>query len=151
MRRRRSRFRGNALVELAILSSILFPILTGVTQFGYSMYAYNTLQGAVHAGVRLASVLAYTSTTSTPAADYSTAVKNTVVYGKPDPQVNGQGAITDTVVIPGLTTANVELVITMNGSEPSTVTVRIINFTVDGIFAQYTFNQKPSAMFTFNG
>jgi Flp pilus assembly protein TadG len=141
--------RGNALLELALMASILFPVLTGVTQFGYSFFVYNNLQTAVRSAGRYASMRTYTSTTSTPTQDFVDEVKNLVVYGKPNAVTSGVSA--DKPIVKGLSISNVEVVVTMNGSVPGKVTVRIVNLNVDGIFTQYTFHQKPSATFPYNG
>jgi Flp pilus assembly protein TadG len=164
-RNNRNRRKGNLIVELALASSLMVPLLAGTFQFGYSLYVYNNLQNAARAGARFASLRTYTSTTATPAADYTNEVKNMVVYGDPIPagytsnngngNGNGNGGgstntITAPPVLRGLTTNNVEVTVTMNGTVPGTVTVRIINFTVDGLFNQFTF-QKPAVTYTYNG
>ena len=49
-RERRTRQRGNALVEFALAFGFLFPVITGTFQFGYAFFVYNELQNAVRAG-----------------------------------------------------------------------------------------------------
>ncbi len=143
---------GNAIIEFALASSILFPTFAGVFQFGYTFYMYNTLQASVRAAARFASVRQYTATTSTPSSDYASEVKNMVVYGKPNPVLTATPGITpDIPVANGLTASNVSLDVVMNGSVPKTITVKVTNFTIDAIFSKFTFNGKPAATFWYNG
>ena len=152
------RRRGNIVVEFALATSLMVPLLAGTFQFGYSMYAYNSLQNAALAGARFASLLPYTSTTSTPTADYMNQVKNMVVYGAPvvtqaGGNANGGENGINTGPAPfvrNLTPANVDVSVIMNGGVPAKVTVKIINFTVDGVFKTFTFN-KPIVTFPYNG
>lgn len=152
LRNQSRRRRGNAIIEFALASSILFPTFAGVFQFGYTFYTYNTLQGSVRAAARFASVRQYTATTSTPASEYSSEIKNMVVYGKPNPVLTAAPGVTvDIPVTNGLTADNVSLDIVMNGSIPKTITVKVTNFTIDAIFSKFTFNGKPAATFWYNG
>lgn len=143
------RGRGNAVIEFALTTSALVPLLTGVTQFGHSFYMYNQLVSTVKAGSRYASVKQYTSTTSTPTSAYSLDVKNMVVYGKLNPVTSGVNP--DYPIVRGLGTANVDVTVTMNGTVPRTVTVKVVNFTIDSVFKTFTFNGKPAATYPFNG
>lgn len=146
------RRRGNAIIEFALASSILFPTFAGVFQFGYTFYTYNTLQGSVRAAARFASVRQYTATTSTPTSEYASEVKNMVVYGKPNPVLTATPGVTpDIPVTSGLTTSNVAVDVAMNGGVPKTITVKVTNFTIDAIFSKFTFNGKPAATFWYNG
>lgn len=146
------RRRGNAIIEFALASSILFPTFAGVFQFGYTFYTYNALQGSVRAAARFASVRQYTATTSTPTTEYASEIKNMVVYGKPNPVLTGAPGVTvDLPVASGLTANNVALDVVMKGGVPKTITVKITNFTIDAIFSKFTFNGKPAATFWYNG
>jgi hypothetical protein len=136
--RRHRRERGNALVEFALSATLLASVFTGIFQFGYAMFAFENLVTAVRGGARFAAASDYT------AANYQTQVKNMVVYGQPTAGTEP--------VIPGLTAANVEVVFTPGGGGvPEEVTVRIINFGVNAIFRIFTFHQKPSTTFPYNG
>jgi hypothetical protein len=135
--------RGNAILEFAVASSILVPLFAGVFQFGYSLYVYNNLDSAVHGGARYASLRAYDSATPTPSAAFSKAVENMVVYGNPD----GTGS----PVAPGLSIANVEVLPNMNGAAPESITVRIADYTVNAIFADFQFKGKPGVTFPYSG
>lgn len=131
--------RGNAMIEFALSAMVLTYSFTAVFQLGYSMYLYNELVGAVRAGARYAS-LADVSNNGTPTVQtaYSTAVKNMVVYGNTSP------AAGDQPVVPGLTTANVNLSMTWNGAVPTYSTVSISSYTIDAVFKTFTLTGKPS-------
>jgi Flp pilus assembly protein TadG len=136
MRRRRTQ-KGNALIEFALSATLLVSLFTGIFQFGYTMIAVQNLVTSVRGGGRFAAVTNYT------AGDYQSRIKNMVVYGQPT-------AGTDPV-LPGLTAANVEVVLTPNAGVPETVTVRIINFSVNALFRTFNFNGKPAVTFPYNG
>ena len=132
------------MIEFALASILMITLCGGIFQFGYSIFVYTSLISQVRSAARYAAAASYTSTTSTPAQAYSTAVKNVVVYGSPD-------ASTGTPVVPGLTPSNVQIQMTMNGTTAREVTVRIVNYSVDALFGTITFNQKPSVTFVYNG
>ena len=136
MRRRRTQ-KGNALIEFALSATLLVSIFTGVFQFGHTMIVVENLVTAVRGGGRFAAVTDYT------AGDYQTRIKNMVVYGQP---TTG----TDTVV-PGLTTGNVEVVLTPSAGVPETVTVRITGYSVNALFRTFNFNGHPTVTFPYNG
>jgi Flp pilus assembly protein TadG len=139
---RRSR-QGSALLEFALAASILVPLFTGTFQFGYTLYVYNNLQSAVRGGARYASMRSYDSASSTPSNQFSTAVKNMVIFGNPD----GTGQ----PVSRGLTPSNVQIQPNMNGAAPESITVQIAAYTIDAVFTSFTFNGKPSTTFPYTG
>ena len=143
MRNSRGR-KGSAAIEFALSAILMITLCAGVFQFGYTLYVYNQLSASVRAAARYASVAPYTSTSSTPAAAYTNAVKNVAVYGSPT-------VSTGTPTVPGLTTAHVELVVTMNGGVARQVTIRIVNYTVNAVFGSITFTGKPVMAFAYNG
>jgi Flp pilus assembly protein TadG len=131
--------RGNAMLELALASTILIYVFTGVFQFGYSMYLYNELESGVRAGVRYASLagISNNADSSIPAA-YTTAVQNMVVYGTPSPGAS------PVPVINGLTTGAVTVGVNFDsGHVPTDVSVKISTYSVDAIFKTFTFANKP--------
>ena len=140
--RKRSR-RGSALLEFAIAASILVPLFTGTVQFGYTLYVYNNLQSGVRGGSRYASMRSYDSSSATPSTEYSTCVKNMVIYGNPD----GTGQ----PVSRGLTASNVQVQPNMHGAAPKSITVQITGYTIDAVFTSFTFNGKPSTTFPYTG
>jgi Flp pilus assembly protein TadG len=139
----RDNVRGNAMLEFALGSGVMILIFTGTFQFGYTFYRYNTLENAVNTGARYASVKKYNSSTSTPAADFLTAVQNVVVYGDP--------AGGTTPVAPGLTTNNVALTVTFTNSVPTMMTVAITGYTIDSAVATTTLTSKPKVSYPYLG
>lgn len=144
-----SRERGNALIEFALSFFLIFSVFSGIFQFAYSFYVYNALVGAVRAGARYASLKPYDSTTTTPSAQFLTAVQNMVVYGNSSP---ANGAIP---VVPGLQDSNVALTVTGGGTgtltAPSQMTVTISRFTVAAVFGTWTITGKPTCTFPYTG
>jgi hypothetical protein len=143
--RRRVR-RGNALIEFAIAFSLLISVLAGVWQFGYTFYLYNSLESAVRAGARYASLADYdyVNGPSTGAA-FKNRVKNMVVYGTPNPTGNPPP------VVPGLTTSKVTVTEQFNGVVPERISVRIDSFQVQTFFRTFTLNGKPRCSFDYMG
>jgi len=135
--------RGNSILEFAIAAGVLVPAFVGTFQFGYTFYTYNNLDTAIRGGARYASLRGYDSGTSTPRADFLTAVQNMVVYG--------DAAGTGNPIAAGLTTGNVQVLPVMNGAIPRAMTVQITGYQVDAIFTKFTFNAKPSTTFPYTG
>lgn len=141
--------KGSIFIEFALAFAIIFTVFTGIFQFGYTFYVYNTLVTAVRDGARYAANKPYDSTTLTPSSSFQTAVQNMVVYGNPTPAGGSKP------VVVGLTTANVN--VTPSGglrgtlTAPTSITVSISNLTIDAVFAQYTLNNRPSATFPYTG
>ena len=144
-----SRERGNALIEFALSFFLIFSVFSGIFQFAYNFYVYNALVAAVREGARYASLKPYDSTTTTPSAQFLTAVQNMVVYGNASP-ANGAAP-----VIPGLQASNVVLTVTGGGTgtltTPSQMTVTISGFTVDAIFGTWNITGKPTCTFPYTG
>lgn len=90
--------RGNALVEFALVWSVLWALFAGVYQFGYSMYVYNSLMIAASNAAQLGSKLTYDL--ANPGA-FTTAIANMTVYG--------DTAAGSAPIVPGLNTANVSV------------------------------------------
>lgn len=142
---RRGTQRGHAIVELSLAMPFLVALLLGVWQFGYAFYNYAKLEQAVRTGARYASVALYDSATSTPSADFQTAVQNMVVYGTPSP-VAGTSAIA-----PNLSTSNVALTVTFASKVPTAMTVAITNYKLPACFGNVTLINKPAAWFPYMG
>jgi Flp pilus assembly protein TadG len=134
---------GNAIIEFALVFPLIFTIFTGVFQFGYSLYIYNELQTAVRSGARYASALAYQSSGGSPAAAYSEAVKNTVVYGSP--------TASGSPVVPGLNISLVSVSVTSSNNVPDKVSVAITNYSLNALFRSYALTGKPAATFEYVG
>jgi Flp pilus assembly protein TadG len=135
--------RGSAIVEMAVSMPLLLLFFTSCFQFGDYYYLYNRLESAVRAGARYASLRAYDSSTSTPASDFTTAVRNMVVYASP--------ATGTQAVVPGLSTGNVNLAVTMSNDVPSQMSVSISGYQINGVFGTWTLSNKPVAVFRYQG
>ena len=113
---------GVQLLEVAIVLPILLLLFGAVAEFGRYFYEYTTVAKASRLGARY---LASRSVNS--ASNYVGDAKNLVVYGN----TAGGG----TPVLPGLTTANVQVIYAGGTSGiPETVTVRIINYKHQPVF-----------------
>jgi Flp pilus assembly protein TadG len=138
--------RGNAMIEFALSAAVLIPAFTGVFQFGYSLYMYNELVGAVRTGIRYASVAKISKNpadTTLPSA-YVTAVQNMVVYGS---TTAGQQS-----AVPNLSANQVSVTGTYDVSGvPTSVTVGVSSYTVDTVFKTFTFTGKPTFTMPFMG
>ena len=143
MNRRRRRQRGSAVVEFALTFIVLFAVFSGSFEFGYAFYAYNTLVNATREGARYASLKPYDSASSTPSANFQTAVQNMVAYGNP--------AGGTTPILRGLATSNVQLSVLMSGSAPMQMTVSITGFSLDAVFGTINLNGKPAVSFPYLG
>ena len=138
---RTRRERGNALIEFAIGWSVLWLLFAGVWQFGYSFYVYNTLMTSVAGAAELGSKMDYDTGNPT---NFSTALQNMVVYGD---ETAGT-----TPIVPGLTTSNVNVAVTLDAqSMPRDVTITIQNYTINAIFQSFTPTNKPRATTKFFG
>ncbi|HKN85101.1 MAG TPA: TadE/TadG family type IV pilus assembly protein [Pyrinomonadaceae bacterium] len=115
-----SRFRGDdrgvQLVELAIVLPILLLLFGAVAEFGRYFYEYTTVAKAARVGARYLASKSVTSGTN-----YQAIAKNLVVYG------NAAG--TGSPVLPGLTTANVDVqYVGGTAGVPDLVKVSIVNY-----------------------
>ena len=131
------------MIEFALSFGLLFVVFAGVFQFGYALYVYNSLESAVRAGVRYASLRTYDSATASPSSAYLAAVQNMVVYE--NPAGGGQS------VARGLTPANVTLTVTMEENVPVLVAVGITNYTISAVVRSFTLTSKPKAAFPYMG
>ena len=132
--------RGNALLEFALGWSILWALFAGIYQFGYSFYVYNTVLASVANAAELGSKMTYD--TASPST-FTTALQNMVVYG------NTTAGTTS--IVPGLSTSNVTVAVNPAGSMPTDITITINNFTINALFANFTFNGKPRATAVYMG
>jgi len=147
-RRRWGNRAGSAMIEFALGSTIMVTVFASAFQYGYIFYQYNALQNAVINGARYASQYKYDSLTATPSDTFKNAVKNMVVFGDPT-------GTTTTPVLRNLGTTNVNLTIRMLGTGtqlvPSSVTVSISSYTIDGVFGTFTCTNKPQSTFAYQG
>ena len=139
-----SRRKGNVMVEFAIACSLLIPVFSAAFQFGYVFYQYNLLCAAISNGARYAGSRTYrTLSGGTDLTKVKLATQNMVVYGTPSGGTTPQ--------VKGLTTGHVNVAYTYANSIPTSVTVSINNFTIDGIFKSYTFTQSPTLRYPYTG
>lgn len=142
------RIRGNVIVEFALASSILLPMMTGCFQFGYAYYQYATLETHVRHAARYASLLAYTSTNSTPRDSYRLAVANMLLTGNPNPPVPGVDAEPR---LGSLDSSSVDVRMAFEDGVPAKVTVALKNYSIDAFFTTLSLNQRPSATVPYVG
>ena len=128
--------RGSALIEFAGSLTLLALMFGGIFEIGYMFYTYATLQTAVRAGARYASLQPRGAGDPGVAA----AVRNLVVYGDPAP------ADRTKPVVAGLTTERVELI---NGTDASTVSLR--GFELDALFMKVKLDGRPTVTFPVTG
>lgn len=139
--------RGNAFIEFAMAAGLLLPVMMGAFQFGYTFYAYNLLQSAVSNGGRYAGYRTYRCASGqTDVNKFRLAVQNMTVYGSPSP------ASSAAPVVKGLKPADIEVLFTLTAAQiPTTVTVRVKSYTVDGVFGKYTFTGYPTFTMPYLG
>src|SRR5690242_10588599 len=106
--------RGVQLLETAIIIPILLVLFGGVAEFGRYFYEYTTAAKAARVGAR------YLVSKSVSTGNYVAQAKNLVVYGN----VAGTG----TPVLPGMTTANIQVdYVGGTAGVPDLVKVSIVN------------------------
>ena len=74
MNLRSTRRRGNALIELALATALMVPILIGTFEFGYTFYVYNLLSTQVRGGSRYASFRTFRSQDAASSYPFRTTV-----------------------------------------------------------------------------
>ncbi len=134
---------GNAMIEFALSFALLFPLFAGAFQFGYAYHVYNKLETAMRGAARYASLRTYDSATATPSAGYALVVAKSAVYGDP---AGGSHP-----VAPSLTTANVQITLTLDRGVPRNVRVALTGYRLDAVFAFIHLNGKPSVSFPYCG
>ncbi len=139
----RGRRAGNVMIEFGLSFAVLFSILIGTFQFGYTFYQYDVLAAAVNNGARYASLRPYDSTTGTPSNTFLAAVRNIVVYGDPSGGTKS--------VVPGLKTTNVNCSAVFTNGIPSSVTVSVSGYTINSAFARSTLTNKPKVTYVYQG
>jgi Flp pilus assembly protein TadG len=131
---------GSAVIEFALTFMLLWLLLGGAFRFGYSMYVYESLVSAVAGAARYAARVDFDS----PGHAFIDKVKNMAAYGSP---VSGTAPLA-----PGLTTANVRVVWATDASGyPTTMTVSIVNYSVNAVFQTFAWDGKPSVTVRFAG
>jgi len=132
--------RGNALLEFALGWSLLWTLFAGIYQFGYSFYVYNVVMTSVADAAELGSKMTYDTTNP---SKFTTALQNMVVYGNTTAGTSP--------IVPGLSTSNVTVGVNPEGNMPTDITITINSFTINAVFANFTFNGKPRATAVYMG
>lgn len=132
---RHRRTHGSAMLEFALSATVLAGLFAGAFQVGYTLYAYNRLEGAVRRGAQYASLK--------PQA--TTEVQNVVIYGDPIPPASS------TPILNGLTASNVQVNVTGTPDAPVSVTVSIGGYRIDSVFSTTPLNGRPSVTFPYVG
>jgi len=139
---------GSSLVEFALGSGILVTVFVSTFQYGYFFYQYNLLVNVVNNAAHFAAMQVYDTNTTTPSSAWKTAVQNMVLYGDPS------GATT-TLQVKNLATNNISITVGSSGSgstfTPTSVTIAITGYTIDGVTGKYTLTGKPAATYPFQG
>lgn len=128
---------GVALIELAIIITVLITITFGITEFGRAIYQYNTLAKAVRDGARFLAV-------RDPAAPASiSGVQCMVVHGNP--------GCTGPALVPGLTSSMVSVCHAMDPacaathqSQGASPVINLVTVTIGGANAPFTFQSLVS-------
>lgn len=127
-RRRHTRQRGLAVVEMAIVLPLLLLLLLGAAEIGRAFYEYNTLQKTVRDGARYLAENASPGSTGiiiiTPTV--ATTTRNLVAYGSP---------------VPGRPL--------LRGLAPDNVTITVPNPTHVAVTANYTYTPMFVSIPTF--
>jgi Flp pilus assembly protein TadG len=139
-RRRPSAKSGNAALELALTVLMLWGLLSGAFRYGYSMYIYESLVTAVAGAARYGARVDFDAKTHS----FVAAVKNMAVYGSP---ITGQVPLA-----PHLTVDNIDVTWTSDATGvPRTMTLKVINYSVNAVFQSFTWSGKPSVTVRFAG
>ncbi len=140
VQRKRGRRTGSAAIEFALTFLLLWALLAGVFRFGYSMFVYESLVSAVAGAARYAARVDFDS----PGHTFIAKVKNVAVYGSP---AGGTRPLA-----PGMTPANVNVTWTVDEvGVPVTLTVSVVDYSVNAVFQTFTWSGKPSVTVRFAG
>lgn len=138
--------KGHAMLELAISAGVMVTCLSGTFQFGYTFYTYNQLVSAVGNGARYASMRPYRAASDEDVQKSIQAIRNMVVYGDPHP------ALGAAPVVANLQSDQIEVKwIQEDSSAPTSVSVSLKNYSVNGLFGAFDFSGRPAVEFPFVG
>jgi Flp pilus assembly protein TadG len=114
--------RGIATVEFAICAPLLFFLMLATAEFGRVLYQYNTLTKAVRDGARFAAINAAIDAGGTRVVNITPEIRNETS----NLVVTGNIAGTGTVLLPGLSPANVAVENAGNGFVRVTATYNYV-------------------------
>jgi len=139
---------GHAFVEFALGSSILVTVFVSTFQYGYFFYQYNLLVNVVNNAAHFGAMQIYDQSSTTPSDAWITAVQNMALYGDPT------GAST-ALQVKNLAPGNISITVGGSGSgstfTPTSVTVAITGYTIDGVTGKYVLTGKPAVTYPFQG
>lgn len=139
---------GSSLIEFALGSGILVTIFVSTFQYGYFFYQYNLLVNVVNNAAHFAAMQIYDSNTTSPSTAWKTAVQNMVLYGDPS-------GTNTTLQVKNLKTSNISITVGSSGSgvtfTPTSVTIAITGYTIDGVTGKYVLTGKPAVTYPFQG
>jgi Flp pilus assembly protein TadG len=139
---------GSSLIEFALGSGILVTIFVSTFQYGYFFYQYNLLVNVVNNAAHFAAMQIYDSNTTSPSTAWKTAVQNMVLYGDPS-------GTNTTLQVKNLKTSNISITVGASGSgvtfTPTSVTIAITGYTIDGVTGKYVLTGKPAVTYPFQG
>ena len=134
--------RGNVILEFGLAFPLLVTFMSGMFQFGYGFFVYNQLQSAIRTGARYGSTADFDGAGA--GADYTTRVRNMVVYGTPT-----AGSVE---VVRGLSPVNVAVNWVADGvGIPQVVTVNIQAYNLWAVWGTFTLTNKPRSVFIYLG
>lgn len=153
---KRQRQRGSSLVEMAVVAPLMAMLLLGTIWSGYSFYAYNQLEKAVHDGARYASTRTLLMTTE-GTNNFVNEIRNVAIYGTP----TETGAPVMTNMKPCNIHVRFEPPTAENPSKPcdppapptarpTAIHVEVSNYYLPGVFGAVQIN-KPSTRFPYVG
>jgi Flp pilus assembly protein TadG len=133
---------GNSAIEFALVFGLLWLLLTGVFRLGYSIYVYERLVSALAGAARYAARVDFDA----PSQTFLNPVKNMAVYGKP----TAEGYAV--ALAPGLLPANIGVTWTTDAKGvPLTLTIKIVNYSVNALFQSFTWSGKPAITVRYAG
>ena len=136
---RKSR-RGMAVVEFALVFGLLWLLLSGCFRLGYSIYLYQSLVSSVAGAARYASRVDFDE----PGHTFAASVRNMAVYGSP-----AGGTVP---VVPALAASNISVTWTVDAQGvPMTITVKVVNYSVNAVFQSFTWSGKPAITVCYAG
>jgi hypothetical protein len=127
---------GTQLVELALALPMMLMLLGGIAEFGRLFYTYSTLTNGVRAGARHAMRWERNAGWTFPETS------NMVVYG--------DFGNTGNPILPGLTTANVDVIANGPPNNVQSVTVKIKNYQYQPLFDLGKLTGIPSLSLNIN-
>lgn len=132
--------RGNAALEFALTWAACSVMFTGIFQYGWSMFVYNSLQTSVTNAAEYGALLTYNNSDSSA---FTTKIQNMAVYGNPS-----GGTMP---LVHGLSSSNISVDTNPQLGYPTRVTVSVTGFSVNAVFGTQSFSGKPRVTMDYVG